>query len=142
MSTPSPVSRLSASSRALGSSWDGSSFAPTDRVSNWSGRLPSTWVTAAARLLASVPWQTIRMPIMGSSPPSRAILAERPGNAFALSTSLDQRFGKAARDVEPRLLGDLDESCGAGDVDLGEIVADHVKSDYEHPFGPQLGADT
>ena len=41
--------------------------------------------------------------------------------------------------VEAGLIGDLDHAGGAGDVDLGEPVADHVEADDEQSARPQDG---
>src|SRR5215831_17958694 len=58
-----------------------------------------------------------------------------------LSRRLFERFGEATGNVETRLLGDLDESCRTGDVDLGQIIADDVESDHEQPLGRKLRSD-
>src|SRR5215472_552451 len=72
--------------------------------------------------------------------PLAAILAERP-RWTPLAAGADERIGEAARDVESGLLRDLDEARRAGDVHLGEVVADHVETDHEHAFCPQPAAD-
>src|SRR5215468_5023732 len=52
-----------------------------------------------------------------------------------------QRFGEACGNVEAGLLGDLDESCRTGDIDLGQIIADDVEADDEQPLGRKLRSD-
>ena len=61
------------------------------------------------------PWATIRIPIIASLP----------------LTFLLQRIDEHAGDVEAGLVLDLAEAGRAGDVDFGEVVADHVQPDQQ-----------
>src|SRR5439155_16665967 len=79
----------------------------------------------------------------GQSTPARALqsrgyLSTRPSSArsLGLGRRTHQRFGKAVRDVEPRLLGDFDETRRTGDVDLCQIVADDVEADDQQTVCP------
>src|SRR5207302_3537024 len=41
-------------------------------------------------------------------------------------------------DAESGLLGDLLKAGGAGDVDFGQVIADHVQADEEQPRSREL----
>src|SRR5438876_11844748 len=49
----------------------------------------------------------------------------------------NERVGEHSRNVESRLLGNLDKARRARDVHLRQAIADHIESDDQHPFVPQ-----
>src|SRR5256885_4044283 len=92
-------------------------------VSNRSqtGALPSRRMSArrAMRLLASTP---------GGRGGARGRAARRAGEA-----PLDGRHQQLP-DADPKLLVELADPGGTGDVDLGHEAADHVEADEQHPL--------
>src|SRR3954470_17293983 len=52
-----------------------------------------------------------------------------------------ERVDEHLRHVEAGLIGDFLEAGRAGDVDLGEDVADHVQADQHQAAAGELGAD-
>src|ERR1700674_5386279 len=65
----------------------------------------------------------------------------RSASAGPRSNERFESVGKAIRDVEPGLLRDFDETGRAGDIDLGQEVADDIEADHEQSFGRQPGTD-
>ena len=45
-----------------------------------------------------------------------------------------------SRHIKARLPGDLLKACGAGDVDLGEVLADDIEAHQKEPSSSQGGA--
>src|SRR5262247_2899140 len=118
-STPSPVSSWRTRSLAWGRSLSGSSCSATPIWRTCSSPLPRTWLALCSSASPKLPCETIRMPIMVAPE-----LAAR---------GLD-RVEEHPGDAEAGLLRDLLEAGRAGDVDLGEPVADHVEADEEQPL--------
>src|SRR2546430_1682478 len=88
------------------------------------GRPPSTWVQQWSSASPNCPCPTIRMPTM--------LLAR---------SVCDRRFDRVHEhpgDVEAALLSDLLEARGAGDVDLGDVVADDVQPHEQQPAPREL----
>src|SRR6266581_2020784 len=112
--TPSPESILSSSSRARSTRSSGSSWRQTLRVATCCCASPRIWPALESIEVPISPWVTIRMPITSRSPQLRF-----------------ERVHEHARHVEPGLVLDLAKAGRAGDVDLGERLADDVEPDQE-----------
>src|SRR5690606_15261594 len=52
---------------------------------------------------------------------------------FTVGNSLLKSGCKAVSHVKPGLFSNFNKTCGTGDVDLGEVVANHIKPDQQQP---------
>src|SRR3981189_1254192 len=121
--TRSPLSSWRASSWAWGRIASGSSWTVTPSCCTCSGRLPSTWLA---------PW-------MSASPRAPCATMSTPTMVFILLLYGDfHGVEKHPGDVEAGLLSDLLKASRAGDVDLGEPVADHVQAHEEQARSREL----
>src|SRR3569833_2368477 len=122
-STPSPSStRLIASfasTLTCERSWSGC----TSIASKWSVGPRITCSTACTKAWPSGAWVIRRMPTICLS-------------VHFLFDGVDEH----RRDVEARLVRDLLEAGRAGDVHLGEVIADHVQSYQQQAAGCQQGS--
>src|SRR5712691_2060385 len=144
-STPSPLSSWRTSSWAWGRIASGSSWTVTPSCCTCSGRLPSTWLVPWMSASPRAPCATMRTPTMI---PVSEVTAFRPSLTTAAGTINWERsllpYGgfdsveKYPGDIEAGLVGDFPEAGGAGDVDLGEPVPDHVQADEEQPLAREL----
>src|SRR5882762_6165872 len=144
-STPSPLSSWRTSSWAWGRIASGSSWTVTPSCCTCSGRLPSTWLVPWMSASPRAPCATMRTPTMI---PVSEVTAFRPSLTTAAGTINWERsllpYGgfdsveKHSGDVEPRLLSDLLKAGGAGDVDFGQVIPDHVQADEEQPLAREL----
>src|SRR5688572_8236010 len=126
-STPSPASSASISSRARSTRSSMSSARQTLSVATCCCAPPRIWLALVSSDVPMSPWVTMRTPIMDVEDPS-------------LQLSLEG-FEEHAGDVEAGLVLDFAEAGGAGDVHLGQPVADDIEAhDQETPCG-QPGAD-
>src|SRR5690606_39617004 len=120
-----PSARTQSSMRAA---WSAGSASGTISKTVKSGRRPSTCWAQAWNAAPRGSCMTRAM---------RVLMACSCAGAHGLNEGLDETAG----DVETRLLGDFDETGGAGDVDLGDVVADHVQADQQQAAFAQLPAD-
>ena len=139
------VELASPASRACGSRLTGSSWTVTPSCCNCGGRLPSTWLAQWIRLSPSVPCAMIRMPIMVSllepavtiepqQSTSCCAALRRVAAAWQLQARARVRSSASTNmpaTSKPVCSRDLVEAGRAGDVDLGEVVADHVEADQQ-----------
>src|SRR6266571_6379989 len=145
-STPSPLSNWRASSCAWGRIASGSSWTVTPSCCTCSGRLPSTWLAPWMSASPKAPCATMRTPTMTGIRAIKTLFcsARRISVRGALPRRASCSAGgfdgveKHPGDVEAGLLGDFLKTGGAGDVDFGEPVADHVQAHQKQSVARKL----
>src|SRR5690606_24378110 len=120
-STPSPLSAARMSRNRAGAASSGESSGWMSCTAICTAASPSTCSANSRMAWPSGACTTMTIPVMETPPSRRGAL---------------QSSGEHAGDIEARLLGDLDETGGAGHIHLGDVIADDIQAHHQQPaFG-------